>query len=364
MQIKNSLLGAGALALALTFTSCNNDDEKSSQLSKQDAKAKLATFNSDASQDLQDLADADGVKAMQDFFDLTAIDEPLDGRLASDKKRLRAFLHDKGLEFKSVFVPAGTIKGRTEAEEPFDFDGNKGIYSWNEEIQQFEYQDGSTNIEILFPTEGAETNNAKLQITAYDEQLVEDPEFGDVYYQPTLIKANLFVSEVKKASLDLSIDFDDLGFPTSAEIELMVSPFTASLSFDVSGSTSSTLSFSMLHNTETLVATSVTVKYADSSKSEESLTSIEGFAQIKNVKLQGSIDAQGGNGESVDFNDFVKLALYADNVKVGDIVFETENASEVAYVKYADGSKEKLEEVLQPVVDELDALSDSLNNNG
>jgi hypothetical protein len=362
MKITNRLLTVGALAFAITLSSCNDDDEKGSQLSKGDAKAQLAVFNSDATKDLQDLADADGVKAMQDFFDLTAIDEPLDGRLASDKNKFRAFLRDKGREFRSVFVPASIGKGRINGEEPFDFDGNKGTYAWDEELQQFTYSGDASAIEILFPTEGSTTNNAKLQITAYEEQFVDD-EFGG-YYEPTLINAGLFVNNTKKAGLDLSIDYDAAGFPVSADVDVMVTPFTATLSFDVSNSASSTVSFSVLKDQTTLVATSVTVKYSDSSKSEESLTSIDGFVQFKNLKVQGSIDADGANGEEVDFNDFVKAALYADNSKIGDIVFVTENEQAIPYVKYADGTQEKLEVVLQPVIDELENLSESLDNNG
>jgi hypothetical protein len=364
MKIHHSLLTAAALAFAITFSSCDNDDEKGSQLSKTDAKTQLNAFNTNATEDLQALADADGLKAMQDFFDLTAIDEPFDGRLASDKKKFRAFLMDKGREFRSVFVPSSAINGRTNGETAFDYESNKGTYVWDAELQQFVYQGDAEVIEILFPTEGSETNNAKLQITAYEEQLVEDPDFGDTWYEPTLITANLFVNNVKQASLNLDVDYDDLGFPLTADIEVMVTPFTATLLFDVSGSTSSTLSFSVLQNQETVLATTVKVNYSDASKTEESLKSIEGFVQVKNLKLQGSVDATAANGEDVDFNDIVKLTLYSNNAKVGDIVFVTENEQAIAYVKYADGSQEKLEDVLQPVIDELNELSESLDDNG
>jgi hypothetical protein len=364
MKMTHRLLTAGVFAFALTLSSCDNDDEKGGQLSIGDAKSQIAKFNTDATADLQDLADADGLKAMQDFFDLAAIDEPFDGRIAADKNQFRAFLKDKGREFRSVFVPSSAINGKTNGEEAFDFDGHKGIYVWDAELQQFVYDGDATSIQIYFPTEGSTANNAKLVISAYQEQLVEDPEFGDTFYEPTLVEAALFVNDAEKASLDLAIDYDDLGFPQSAEVEVKITPFTASLSFDVSAATSSTISFSILHNQETLVSTNVTVKYADESKTEESLSSLEGFVQLKNLKLQGFVDAEGANGEEVDFNDFVKLTLYANNAKVGDIVFVTENEQAIPYVKYADGTQEKLEVVLQPVIDEVNALADSLDNNG
>ncbi len=366
MKITNRLLAAGALAFAITLTSCNDDDDKkgSGQLSKNDAKGEIAKFNTDAKQDLQGFADADGLKAIQDFFDLTSIDDPLDGgRVASDKKKVRAFLRDRGREFRSVFVPASSTKGKINSAEPFDFEAHTGVYVWVDELQEFAYQGDAQTIEILFPTEGSNTNNAKLLLAEYEEQLVED-EWGDLYYEPTSIKASLFVNDVKKAGLNLEIEYDDAGFPLSAGIDLMITPYAVSLGFDVSGSTTSTLSFGITHNQETMIAASVTVKYSNASKSEESIQSLNGFVQFKNLKLQGTVDPEGANGEEIDFNDFIKLALYSNNSKLGDVVFVDENESQVPYLKYSDGSKERLEDVLAPVVDEIEDLVESVDTNG
>jgi hypothetical protein len=60
----------------------------------------------------------------------------------------------------------------------------------------------------------------------------------------------------------------------------------------------------------------------------------------------------------------VKLSLHSNNKKVGDIVFETVNGQETPFIKYGDGTKEKLEDALKPVVDEIDALFEDLDVNG
>ena len=108
----------------------------------------------------------------------------------------------------------------------------------------------------------------------------------------------------------------------------------------------------------------MTATYKDNTKSEESLKKIDGFVQVRNLKLEGTIDVEAANQSQVNWNDIVKLALKADNEKIGDIIMVDENETPVAYLQYADGSKEKLETVLKPVLDEVDALRGDLEVNG
>jgi hypothetical protein len=361
MKQTQQFLTAGALALLVSLSACDNDDEKGSQLSKNDAKAEIATFNGSATSDIGAFADADGVKAMQDFFAL-ADSDPF-GRLASDKNKFRTFIRNKGREFRSVFGPSKATNGKINGSEPFDFNENKGVYVWDAAQEIFvKSENPSDVIEIHFPTEGSLTNNARIEITAYAEKFIEDE--WEAYYEPTTLEASLYVNNSEKASVDFEVSYDDLGFPTEASVNLLVSPYSVSLSFNESNSTSATVSFSLKKDQSVLAATSVTVKYDDSSKSEESISSIEGFVQLKNLKVQGSVDPQGADTENPDLNDFIHLELFSDNAKLGDIVFVTEDGQDIPYVQYADGTKEKLETVFQPVVDELEELSDSLESNG
>jgi hypothetical protein len=358
------LLLIPVFALIAGLSGCDNEDGPSS-LSKTDAKAKISEFNATATQDLQALADAEGVKALASLSDLTTFDDPF-GRARTDQKKLRAFLRKKGSQFKSIFSE-NTTSGRVKGSEPFDFNGNKGVYEWNSVDEVFVKTGTSNIIVIKFPAEGSETNNAELQLSAYEEVQFYDAEWEEYSYEPSLIDASVLVDGTEVASLNVDIDWDDNGFPLSGELTATVVPFTATVSFDVSGSTKNTLSASLTKNTETLFATSISVLYSSATKSEETLKSIDGFVQLKNLKLDGSInvaDMDAVQGE-IDLNDFVKLALYSDGKKLGDIVFVTEEVDgfqeDVAYLKYSDGTKEKLETVLQPVIDELDQLSADLN---
>ncbi len=360
MTIRHKLLVAGAFALSFGLTSCDKDDNNNgSQLSRTDARAEISAFNTATKSSLQNLANADGLLAVKDFFQLVSEDDPF-GRIGTDEKKIRDFLRDKGAEFKKVFLPAGASKGRVGDDNGFDFESNKGVYSWDEEAGEFVFTGDANIIVIFFPTNESSANNAELRISAYEEVLVTD-EYGDSYYQPVTLVASVFVDATKVAQLDLDMDYDAGGFPVAADVSLFVAPFTASFAIDVTGATSSTVYVSLKEGQEVLTAASLTVKYTDASKNEESVSSLEGYVQVKNLKLQGSVNLL---STSTDFNDFVKLALYANNKKVGDIVFETKNGQQVASIRYADGTKEKLEDLLQPVLDELDALAGDLNVNG
>jgi len=353
------LLSLASLALIFGLASCDKDDGPA-RLNKEDAQQEIAQFNSTATQDLQDLAGSDGLAAIKDLSSLTDTDDPF-GRVAQpDHSKVRHFLRQRGQQFRSIFASKKSSNGRTTAEEPFNYDGKKGVYTWNASLQQFERTGNSTIISILFPTEGSQTNNAELRITAFEETEVIDPDFGTTSYMPTLIQASIRVNGTEAVNLDLEVSWDEYAFPLTADVTLQVSPFTARLTFDVSGSRTNTLSTSISKGNEVIIGAAISVNYSNSSKSEESLKSITGYVQLKNMKLQGSINADAANAEEPDLNDIINVDLFASGKKVGDVIFvteETEFGEEVvAYLKYSDGTQEKLEVVLQPVVDEIDEI--------
>lgn len=364
MQLKKFFIPLSCLIIGLAFTSCDKHED-TSQLSKDDAKAAIDDFSATTVNDLQELSGSAGVQAIQDLSSLTTLDDPF-GRIGTEKKDIKAFFQKKGKEFKSIFVPGKAIHGgRAQADTlntPFDYQANLGVYAWNPLLGmegEFERTANSNIIKIQFPTEGSSTNNAELQLSAYEEVELYNAEWDEVSYQPTLITAALLVDGVQAASLDYDASWDGTGFPVTIKVILVVNDFTMSVSFDDTGSTSTTVSTSLLHNDETIVASSVTIQYSDASKSSESLSLVEGFVQFKNLKVQGNIDVKASD-ETEDLNSVIHLSLFKDNSKVGDIVFVDENGAYIAYIQYADGTQEKLETVLQPVIDEVDALVDGL----
>lgn len=356
------LLLITSLGLFVGLSACNDDDEKTSgSLSKTEAKAEISSFNSTAVDDLQDLADAPGLAALTDLSELTSDSDPFGGRTSTDRKKLKKFLQVKGHAFRSVVDKRYSASGRANADEPFVFDDNTGVYVWNETEQQFVRTGDSQIIKIQFPSEGSATNNAELQLKAYEETLTEDE--AESIYEPSKIDASLLVNGTEAASLNLVVTWDSKGFPTSGSITAKVNPFASTVKFDVSGSDKNTLSASLTRDQKTLFSTSVVVLYSNSAKQEDDLKTISGSVQLIDLKLEGNIDVAGMDAATEpDMNQFVKLKITTDNKTVGDIVFVKETVDgyeeSVAYIQYADGSKEKLEDVLKPVSDELDQIGE------
>jgi hypothetical protein len=365
MTITKRLLSIAALAAVIGFSSCDNDDDNkdSNQLSKDQAKATISTFNSDAKNDLQDLSEADGLKAVKDLFNLVDTDDPF-GRIGTDRKKIRHFFQQKGTDFRKIFTK--NTNGRV-AQEAFNFEANLGIYVWNPELGEageFERISDAEVIEIQFPTEGSSTNDAELTLEGYSEIEFFDEEFQETYYEPELLDAHLHVDGVKVASIYLEAEWDANGFPLAASVVFNVAPYKVSIEFDDNAATSSYINISLLQSQQTLLATSATLKYKNSSKSEESLTSVDGYVQLKNLKVKGIINGEELNKPEIDWNKIIKVALYDGNdKKLGDIIHVEENGAYIPYIQYTDGSKEKLETVLQPVVDEIENLKEDFEIN-
>jgi hypothetical protein len=363
MKINQTLLSIAILGAILGLASCK-DDDSGGNLSKDQAKTKLSEFNSTAVSDLQELSEADGLKAIKDFMNLVDTDDPF-SRIGTDKKSIKQFFREKGKDFKTIFVPK-SWNGRTIEEGGFDFENNKGVYTWNSAEDIFEKTGESDIISILFPT--TDSKDGELKITAYQEKEFYDDESEEYYYNPEVLKASLSVNEIEVASIDLDIEWSNDAFPVTADLTVSVSPFTGNISFGGTATTS-TLSTSLKKANKIIIAASVTVKYDSETKNAENLKSLEGYVQLKNIKVQGSVDVKAMDAsQSGDPNDYVHLSLYGDNKKLGDITFRNKivdgDEVYVAFIKYNDGAEDELSKVLKDVIEELKVLEEELDDNG
>lgn len=119
-----------------------------------------------------------------------------------------------------------------------------------------------------------------------------------------------------------------------------------------------------MEDQKTIISTRITATYKDSSKSEESLKLISGYVVLNELKLEGTVNIEAANKTEVDWNEILQLALYSGNDKLGDVIYLEENNEAVAYIKYQDGTKEKIEVVFKPILDEVNDLTDDLDTNG
>ncbi len=350
------------VVLSLFVLSCNSDDESSNQVSVDEAKQSMAKLSTDMSVDIVELTQSEGVGAISDLAALMQLNDPFNGRVMNEKESKNWFKRNAKL-FKRIFVSKSSKLAKTE-DDGFNFSLHWGQYDWNPTTESFDKSETTEEIiEINFPAEGSSTNNVTLRLTAFEEQLFED-EF-DHYYLPTLLNADLSINEVKQIEIDFEAFFNSNGEPISGDVSLYLNPFTFAFAFDTSGSKQSNLEASIKKGTETIV--SVNAAFSFLTVQKEDIDKVNGFVQYRTIKLEGTIDVNGlENSNDPNPNNFIKLALFNSGNKLGDIIFVTEiidqEEDDVPYIKYADGSTEKLEDVLKPIFDELDNLELEIEN--
>ena len=340
------------LALVLlglfVFTSCDDDGEKETDLNSDDAKVLIDGSASDMTEDVISLVESDGVKAVADFAELLDGSDVINGRASQS-----GWTKEKLQLITQYFINGPSA--RTGTDEVTSFEDIKGSYEWNPDINDFDKAESDVFI-VKFPTEGSEINNAELKISELEFVTIIDEYEGfvDEYQVPSKIEGYLKVDEVTVIELSYLVDWSESGNPEKADIELFVSPFTFSLNFN-DAITKSSLLTSIKLNGDIITEVDLDVTFEDETKEEVLL--VEGSVQYRTLKIQGTIDPREVPVDG-DPNEYIKLALYSDDAKVGDIVFvfEDEVGDYVAYVSYADGSTENLEDLLEPTLQEIEDI--------
>ena len=333
------------------FTSCEDEADSGTDLNSDDAKVLVDGTMSEMTTDIISLAESDGVEAMNDFVSLLNGNQVIIGRVSPKgwtKERL-----DLIAEY-FIHGPAS----RTNTSGVTTFDSIKGLYEWNPDINDFDKAISDFFI-IKFPTEGSNVNNAELKISELEFVTVIDEYDGfvDEYEVPSKIVGDLKVDDVAVIELFFLVDWSSNGLPEKAEVELFVTPFTFLLNFN-DAITKSSLLTSIRIDEEVITEIDVDVTFEDETK--EGVLLVEGSVQYRTLKISGSVDPRDIPMDG-DPNAYIKLALFAGDDKLGDIVFdfEEEVGDYVPYVVYNDGSRDLLEEILEEVFVEIeDILAD------
>jgi len=156
------------LILIASF-SCN-DNEELGILTPEAAKTLIAEEAQAIHNDIVGIVQTEGAEALTDLMDLTDLADPFNGRSSLNRSETNKLLKEKFLQFKSIFIPKGSVNLRTDEHDGFDFEANWGSYEWLPMEEDFiKTSSEGEMIIIRFPTEGSPTNNAELRITGYNE---------------------------------------------------------------------------------------------------------------------------------------------------------------------------------------------------
>lgn len=343
------------LAAVVLVTSCDKDDE--SPLSADDAQEAMAAVDAQLTNDLEDLSEAKGFTALQTLSDLSDAGAPFPlARVKEAKKNPNSHVRKAVLSLGRM-IQTPTQGDQINGDEPFNYNNNKGIYEWNATEERFiKRQETSTIIEIRFPTEGSNTNNAVFRLTNYAEVATPD---GDEAYSPTIIEATLDVNNVKEASLSVKAEYkgDGTDDPKFADISYFVNPFTIDVDLDDRAASTTSFSQSLSKSNDVLIGWSLTATY-QGSKVEENISKLVGTFQLSSVVF--TIDINTANaGQNGDYNDIIKISIKVDGKSAGNVVWVTDNTTgePIPYVQYSDGSKEPLAEIFESLGEGLDDIS-------
>jgi len=360
---KLSLIAIACLLLGIS--ACNDDEnETPAEYTVDDAKQAMSDMSSSMTVDIVELTQSEGVDAIGDLVSLMNLSDPFGGRMMSDEQS-KKWIKKHAQLFKGIFVPKSVGFART-LEGGFDFESNWGEYNWDPANEEFVKSSASPEMIIInFPAEGSSTNNITLRLVDFEEQLIEDDI--DQYYLPSSIEADLSVDGTEQISIDFSAQYNNVGMPVAGAVTLFLNPYTFSVSFDDTASKSSKADVSVSKGDDVIVAVDATANYTSSDKEE--LEIISGFVQYRNLKISGQVDFNGMmSDENPDPNDHVSLSLLDGEDKVGDIIFITEmtdnGEEDVPYLEYSDGSTEKLEDILAPVIEEIEDFGDEVESWG
>lgn len=354
------------LAVSIAFTSCKKDNEETApaDLSKDEGKALVEATSTRAKQDVTDLQESTGGTALDNLTGLLGSSEgenPL-GR-GYKGKRGKAFRRILG-DFKSSI--RATQSKTSEEEAAWDFEGNKGTYTYNNSTEDFDLTDSTTDaVVIIFPAGSDLTvNNATVTVSEYTE---------DADGQPTRLDGDLKVDGEVVTSIDYTGAFDGEGQPTSLELTFVIVPFELKAELDkqsdtkMSGSSSLTQSGSTIYD----VAGDIEFKTAEL----EDLVSLSGHVQYGDVRVSGSVDGtrmeeldnQEADPTSEEINSAFSATItqQSTSAKIGDIIAadytdEMDDTYPNLYIRYNDGSLELAEDAFKSVIEDIEEFIEEL----
>jgi len=355
-------------ACSVVMYSCSDDEggEKANEeLTVAEAKVAMQQTSSDATTDIVNMTKTEGIEGLRNFFDLIGDTDPFGGRKDVSHEEYRGFIKKQTRLFRELFAINKSINGKGEGDD-FNFNENKGIYNWDSQLEKFvKSQEESNIIKLNFPTEGSQTNNASLSMTEYMEIIILDGDYEEYY--PTRLAANLTIDDMLVIDVDATVSYNDYGDPVSGDLSVELVPYTFSLVFDDTQSTTASLVASISENNTAIVGVDIVITF-DSAEKEE-VNSIAGNVVYGDMRIEGDITIPEDESEDEDLNDFVNLELFQDGSKLGDIIFKMEtnidgDTDDIPYVQYSDGTTDRLEDIFENTVMEVEDFLDDLDEWG
>lgn len=353
MKKNKAFLSAICITLLVGLMSCGDDEPSSVSADK--AKAAFDAASQNLANELGSIADAEGFTAMNSLSSVSGSGGPFPfGRMSSYKREdVRDQIKSSVSAFRSILVNSSAANSRVSGDQPFDFNGKKGTYTYNPELDNFDVDLGGDIITIIFPTEGSATNNAEFRLADYAE---EATPYGDEAYSPTLVDASLLIEDEVVAELDLDVEYGSDDQPVFADITYFLTPYSVEIKFDDKASTTTSGSETLSKNGETLLGVSLEVTFQSSAKDEEAVKKVTGTLQLMNIKFIVNVNAEDMQTAN-NYNDIIDIKIKVDGGNAGSVILEQgQDGEPVPFVKYNDGTTDSLQSLFEDLALQLEGI--------
>lgn len=267
-NMKKTLL-IGLLVVTAIFTGCNKGEEDE-PLTESDNKAMIQDIGVEFVNEMSAMQDLESVSVLTSLGSkLTSLE---DDEEFPDKAHLNnsavtritksitavAYQKTSAKRFGKYTTKVALDKNEDDYESLEElFDDNTGTYSWNSDIEDFDFEDNSDDEVIFeFPSEeDGTTNNAVLTLSNYTSVQVSNPieeEYeGDL---PTSLDVTLTVDGTELIAYGFEIDYTNEGYPETVNTQLDIEGYSLAVS-TTHTNTKVSSSVSYKHDSKVLIAT-------------------------------------------------------------------------------------------------------------
>lgn len=335
--MKKLIYLASCLTVASFMYSCKKDNKTSTTTTTGPGTGPVINYTPEQNKSNLQQTGIDAIKEMDEAKNMKVIDniihfsELVDQNDPMEKLNATTFMPTTILNSLTKFQETGDVEVVYSAmkqtkslknDETLEtlFNDAKGTYTWNISTKKWDFVTGNSLVFKFPSTKQNLSNNASYTIdyTPYTGNVAADELKGNIPYK---ISAKLDIDKVNYLAFDFKAGYDSEGIPTSLVSTLKVENFNFSLDMNSSSSNASS-KFAFTHNGKNVLAMGCSMAGNFKKSNLENLetnvekpedmnkviTSVSGYFQVLNVKLETSANVQA-------FTDEIRSKGGSDNIK-------------------------------------------------
>jgi hypothetical protein len=352
------LLVIFVLFVLISLFSCKKEENVG--LLTQNAKTRLENLAPEIEKRLNNVNSTKAVLNYQTFSAIVSKSDPFGSVKGMNNTSNLLNSIEVFSNYKSLINSGQSKSGNNQ---PFDFKSHVGTYTWNISKQTWDINKSNPadKIVINFPSDGSPVNNAILTVLNYEESkiILTDNTFQ---YQPSALKASLFVDNEEQLTINLTASYSSESIPVKLNLQLFLKPFDMVLDLTTSSKTI-TLNYQLSKDKENLFSANILLTFFDSSRKIPS--GFNSTFQCLDIKFDAAGNILGLAGlylmkTQKDAEDMLNsyfpmsLTMMPENKKIGDVkmVFDT-NQQIQFMIEFPDKTTEKADTYFKPIMAEI-----------